>query len=209
MTLKLKQEIINEILLDAFQEYKKPPRKERGIPVFAFAVVNGKIVTSFSNKKVEKNIKNQITHAEHLLINWIFENKSKYKQIEIYITLSPCKHCRKLLESINAIVSVIYFMKNINDPEMHDSEKIKQIVFEDYKNDVIGFHLWNKEIIGHQNRMIRWKRKNKCKIMYESDTLNCICFQNQKVLVTLNETNCKSFSATTQTSDENIKSLVV
>lgn len=191
--MKNRQSLINKILVNEFLKYKQKPRKERGLPVLAFALVDGIVIKSFTNTKVEKGKNNKNTHAEHLLIEWIKEQGNKYTNIVIYSTLSPCNHCRIELEAMKEITSVTFILKNLNDLEEWISEKIKPIMISDKKDYIEGFHQWNNEIIGHQNRIIKWKSKNKNKIIYECTTLTCNYSQTKtNALVTLNETKCLS-----------------
>lgn len=194
--MKQNQWIINKILFEEFVKYKEKPRKERGIPVLAFAIVDGCVIKSFTNGKVKNGKSNKYTHAEHLLIEWIKNQANWYKNIEVYTTFSPCKHCRMELEAMKAISSVTYILKNINDKEEWESEKIKPINISSTVDNIEGFHLWNKEIIGHQNKIIKWKRKNKSRIIYGSTTLTCSYSQTKtNALVMQNETKCLSQSS--------------
>jgi len=82
---------MNKFMLAAIEEAKKS-LSERGIPIGAVLVKDGKILARGHNKRIQKN--SAILHAEMDCLENAGRLKAKdYEKCVLYSTLSPCDMC--------------------------------------------------------------------------------------------------------------------
>lgn len=119
-----------DILIDKLINESYKALKHKDIPVSAFVVKNGKIISKAHNSRINKHL--TINHAE---IQAIIKANKKLKNwrlfdCDLYVTLEPCDMCMNVIKE--ARIKNVYYLVPRNENKKQYSKTYKCLI---NKND--------------------------------------------------------------------------
>ena len=125
------REILEE-MLNTLEENDES-MENRGVPVSAiiYNPISKEILFSITNNKTKSKTVEPTTHAEHLCLEWLENNKNNLENLNIIISIPPCGPCLEEIANNEILTKVLFLSARFQKGKIKKLANSK-IPFEQY-----------------------------------------------------------------------------